>query len=141
MAVRQFQIWTGNSKFFCRGFIMTGKLIALILSDEFDVGPNSYAWIITFILILIMSVMSDATTVYYVSQRSTFVLYVLMVLIQLLTLICLVITSLMDPGYLPRRNFVRMVKSDNSEMNAEDQAIPFHNKYIFYQARMIKLKY
>ena len=47
----------------------------------------------------------------------------------------------MDPGYIPRRNFIRAIKTDKSESTIEEQAAPFFNQYIYDKGKIVKMKY
>jgi hypothetical protein len=109
--------------------------LIVIKTNFIRIGPAPYAWIITFTIILALVIFSDATTIFYVSKKSSFVIFAFMVMLQMLTLATLLITSLMDPGYLPRRNFVKVVNPEQSELAVEEEDLTFFNHYIYYQAR------
>ncbi|CAI2358751.1 unnamed protein product [Moneuplotes crassus] len=127
MPIKQFQIWPGASRFFCRGRIMT--------------GPNVIMPIISIIVVFGVCCGVNATTFWYISEKTKHFLLPIIVTVQIITLYCLVKTSFMDPGYLPRRNFMKIIRSDLTEMSVEEQAIPFFNHYLYSKAHSVKLKY
>lgn len=127
MVYKQYELWKGNAKFFWKGFLMT--------------GPNPYAPLITFLIIIVPFVLADCTTVYFVACKSSLAVLVIVVLLQLITLYWMIAAAIMDPGYIPRRNFIRTVRWEQSELSLEDQAVPFFDQYIFDKGRTVKLKY
>ncbi|CAI2386267.1 unnamed protein product [Moneuplotes crassus] len=127
MALKQFQIWPGASKFFCKGYVMT--------------GPNVLMPIITFGVLLVACCGINATTLFYISAKCMHLPLYVAVIIQLAMFYCLVKASFMDPGYLPRRNFMKIIRSDLTEMTVEEQAIPFFNHFLYSKAHSVKLKY
>lgn len=97
--------------------------------------------LLRFSLVLCPTILFNWTTLYYISQKSSFVIYAVMLLLEIVTLITLVMTSVMDPGYIPRRNFIKAIKTDKSESTIEDQAAPFFNQYVYDKGRIVKMKY
>ena len=104
-------------------------------------GPNSYASLITLVIILVPYIFADVTTVYYVSTKTSIIVLIFVVLLQMVSIICMIMAAVMDPGYIPRRSFIKVIKCDRSELSLEEQAIPFFNQYIYSKAHLIKLKY
>jgi hypothetical protein len=62
-------------------------------------------------------------------------------MVEIIALFCMVMTSCMDPGYLPRRNFMKIVKSDNVDMTVDEHGIPFFSHYMYTKGHSVKLKY
>lgn len=101
-----------------------------------NIVPNWFAPIITFWLILVVWSVFNATTLFYVSKNTNFILMVFIIVIEIIALFWMVMASSMDPGYLPKRNFVKI-----GSTYAEQQALPFFSHYLFSKGHSVKLKY
>lgn len=97
--------------------------------------------IITFIIIFVACWGVNATTIFYVSEKCKHILLPPIVIMQIIALYWLLKASIMDPGFLPRRNFMKIIRSDLTEMTVEEQAIPFFNHFLYSKAHSVKLKY
>jgi palmitoyltransferase ZDHHC9/14/18 len=114
--VRNYEIWHGENKFYCKGRIMT--------------GPHPKAAVIVFSIVNIAGWLTFAFPLIFYAIEGKAIILLIGLFSQIAVDASIILTCLIDPGYLP--------KFDNQETDSENIE---RSIYTVHKAWFIKLKY
>jgi len=103
-------------------------------------GPNSYSFIITFLLINVAGAIFIAFPLAYFARNGEVAPLILGIILEFVTSASLIVTSLTDPGYIPRQDQALTGQSMKSH-NHSTTSVMHKSQEIVARNCVLKLKY